>query len=103
VLIVHSRNSVPIRLTIERWNHLAARHPEMATLRDRVRETVEDPDRLQAGDLGEILAIRWYDRTPLTSKFVVVAYRETDPTDGFILTAYLTSWPSQRRTTLWTR
>ena len=103
MLIVYSRNNVPIRLTAERWEHIAARHPEMLSQRDRVLETAEDPDLLQAGDLAEILAVRWYAQTPLTGKFLVVAYRETDPTDGFVLTAYLTSRPSQRRTTLWKR
>jgi len=103
VLVVYSRNNVPIRLTAERWEHIATRHPELSGQRDRVLETVTDPDLLQAGDRGETLAIRWYARTPLTSKFVVVAYRETDPTDGFVLTAYLMSRPSDRRTTLWKR
>ena len=103
MLIVHSRSDVPIRLTTERWEHIAARHPEMVSQRDRVLETVADPDLLLAGDLSEILAVRWYAQTPLTSKFLVVAYRETDPSDGFVLTAYLTSRPSQRRTTLWKR
>jgi len=103
MLIIYSRNEVPIRLTTERWEHIATRHPELATQRERVLETVEDPDLLQQGDFAEILAVRWYDRTPLTSKFLVVAYRETGPSDGFVLTAYFTSRPSQRRTTLWKR
>ena len=103
VLVVYSRNNVPIRLTAERWEHIAARHPEMASQRDRVLETVGDPDLLQSGDREEVLAIRWYGQTPLTSKHLVVVYREIDATDGFVLTAYLTSRPSQRRTTPWKR
>lgn len=103
MLIVLSRNKVPIRLTSERWSHIATRHPEMASQRDRVLETVADPDFLQAGDVAEILAVRWYGQTPLTSKFLVVAYRETNPNDGFVLTAYFTSRASQRRPTLWKR
>jgi len=27
VLIVRSRNGVPVRLTDERWDHIARRHP----------------------------------------------------------------------------
>jgi hypothetical protein len=72
-------------------------------MRDQVLETMTDPDTVQAGDAGELLAIRWYAATPLTSKFLVAAYREVSPTDGFVVTAYLTRRPSERRTTLWKR
>jgi hypothetical protein len=98
-----SRDGATIRISKERWAHVASQHPEMADQQEQVVATVSDPDRLQAGDTGEILAIRWYERTPLTSKFLVVAYRETDSRDGFVLTAYLTSRLSGTRTTIWTR
>ncbi|NJR61450.1 MAG: hypothetical protein HC769_23020 [Cyanobacteria bacterium CRU_2_1] len=66
-------------------------------------ETIAKPDQIQAGDTGELLAIRFYSQTPLTSKFMVVAYREISVDDGFILTAYFTNRPSIRRITLWTQ
>ncbi len=75
MLVVFSRNRTPIRLTMERWNHIRNRHPEMATQRERVLETVESPDYIQNGDFGELLAVRHYPETPLTSKYLVVAYR----------------------------
>lgn len=68
-----------------------------------VIETVAMPDLIQAGDSDELLAVRFYDNTPLGRKHVVVAYRETSVTDGFILTAYLTRRPSQQREVLWIR
>lgn len=71
--------------------------------REMVIETVTMPDLIQAGDSGELLAVRLYDNTSLGRKHVVVAYRETSATDGFILTAYLTRRPSQQREVLWTR
>jgi hypothetical protein len=58
---------------------------------------VEPPE----GDFGELLAIRFYPVTPLTSKFLVVAYREVSPDDGFTITAYLTNRPSTKRITIW--
>jgi len=103
MLIVRSQNGVPIRLTEERWQHIIHRHPEMDNQREWVLETVAEPDMIQQGDFGEVLAIRFYPETPLTSKFLVVAYRELGPDDGFILTAYLTSRPSDRRVMLWKR
>jgi len=100
---ITSRNGVPIRLSEERWNHILRRHPEMGDCRDKVIETVAVPDLIQVGDSGELLAVRLYDKTTLGRKYVVVAYRETSATEGFILTAYLTRRPSQQREVLWTR
>ena len=103
MIIVFSRDGVPIRLTDERWEHIRRRHPEMDSQRERVLETVGSPDCLQEGDLGELLALRHYEQTPLTSKFMGVAYRETAADDGFVLTAYLTSRPSGARNVIWKR
>ena len=98
-----SHSGIIIRLTEERWSHITSRHPEMNNQRERVLETLQEPDMIQQGDFGELLAIRHYPVTPLTSKFMVVAYREVSLNDGFVLTAYLTSRPSARRITLWKR
>ena len=100
---IRSIRGVPIRLTDERWQHILKRHVELVNERGRVLETVAEPDCIQLGDFGELLAIRYYDRTPLTSKHLVVAYREISPSDGFILTAYFSSRPSARRKVLWKR
>jgi hypothetical protein len=75
----------------------------METQRARVLETVELPECIQQGDFGELLAVRHYPQTPLTTKFLVVAYRETGAEDGFIMTAYFASRPSAKRVTLWKR
>lgn len=98
---MRSRNGVPVRLTEERWQHIVRRHPEMDAQRERVLETLAESDMIQQGDFGELLAVRFYPETPLTGKFLVVAYREVSPEDGFILTAYLSSRPSARRVTIW--
>ena len=103
MLIVPSQNGVLVRLTTERWQHITYRHPEMAEQRERVLETLADPELIQQGDYGVLLAIRFYAETPLTSKYLMVVYRETDRNDGFILTAYFTSRPSANRVTIWKR
>jgi hypothetical protein len=103
VLIVHSHNGVPIRLTEERWQHVMHRHPDMETQRERALETLVEPDMIQEGDFGTLLAARLYPETPLTRKYLVVVYRETNSEDGFVLTAYLASQLSARRDTLWKR
>jgi hypothetical protein len=103
VLIVHSHNGVPIRLTEERWQHVMHRHPDMETQREWALETLVEPDMIQEGDFGTLLAARLYPETPLTRKYLVVVYRETNSEDGFVLTAYLASQLSARRDTLWKR
>ncbi len=101
MLIVYSRNGVPIRLTDERWQHIVARHPEMEQQRDHVLETVAEPEMVQQGDFGELLAVRFYSHTPLTSKYMIVAYRETGANDGFVITVYFARRASARRKILW--
>jgi hypothetical protein len=103
MLIVDSCNGIPIRLTKERWQHILYRHPEMENQLERVLETLEEPDGIQKGDFGELLAIRLYSETPLTRKYLVVVYREISSEDGFVLTAYFVVSPSARRVTIWKR
>jgi len=75
----------------------------MSSEREKVLETLQEPDMVQQDDFGELIAVRHYPKTPLTSKFLIVAYREVSVDDGFVLTAYLTNRPSARRVTLWKR
>jgi hypothetical protein len=103
MVIVRSQNNVPIRLTTERWAHIIRQHQEMAMQRERILETVNTPDMIQAGDFGELLAVRFYPQTPLTEKYLVVAHRETAVDDGYIVTAYLARRPSVRREVIWRR
>jgi len=41
--VVRSKNSVPIRLTEERWLHITEEHSEMAGYYFEVLEAVEEP------------------------------------------------------------
>ena len=64
-------------------------------------ETLQHPDLVQRGDFGTLIAVKFYEETPLTSKYLTVIYRELDHEDGFILTAYFTTKPSERREVVW--
>lgn len=79
------------------------RHPEMDGQKEQVLETVSDPAVIQEGDFGELIAGRFYDKTPLTSKHLVVIYKEIGDDDGFVITAYYATKRSERRKTVWTR
>ena len=81
-----SKSGVVIRLTDERWAHIAEEHCELAGLRSEVLETVLLPERILVGGEGELIAIRKMGQ----GKHLVVVYREQED-DGFIITAFLTS------------
>ena len=66
-------------------------------------EALSEPDVIQKGDFGEKLAVRRYVDTPLGDKRLIVAYREVDADDGFVVTAYLARRPSARREVVWSR
>lgn len=101
MIVVKSKNKIPIRLTTERWQHIIHRHPEMEDEKERVLETITNPQLTQEGDFGELIALRFYEKTPLTSKYLVTIYKEASETDGFIITAYFASKPSEKRRVLW--
>ena len=82
---VVSKNGVPIRLTDERWTHIAEEHGELADLRSAVLETVSQPERILLGGDGEHLEVRELE----TGKHLVAVYRERAD-DGFIITAFVT-------------
>jgi hypothetical protein len=98
ITITISKNNVPIRLTVERWEHIVEEHGELSGLQADVLGTVAEPTRILAGHEGELLATRQVE----TGKWLVVVYREADD-DGFIITAFLTRREGSldRRKQLW--
>ncbi len=94
-----SRAGVTVRLTDERWVHIAEEHCELAGMREEVVAAVSDADRVLAGSAGELLALRKMD----DGKTLVVAYREIKTDDGFVITAFLTrrTGSLERRKQVW--
>ena len=101
MIVVLSKNRVPIRLSSERWGHIERRHPEMKKQKDIVLKTVSDPDFIQQGDYREFLAVKHFKKTPLTEKYLIVTYKEITEKEGFVITTYFTGKPSKRRVTIW--
>ncbi len=96
---VQSKNGVPIRLPDERWIHITEEHSELAGYYFEVFETVNEPQAVYEGKLGELIAVKELE----TGKFMVVVYKEVSKEDGFIITAFLTKRIRQieRRNKLW--
>ncbi len=103
MFIAYSTERVHVRLTEERWNHICRRHSELAGQEKRVLATIESPETVLRGDYGEKLAVRFYKTTPLTSKYMVVAYKELNESDGFVVTAYFSRKVADWRQILWKR
>jgi len=84
---VVSVNGVTIRLASERWMHIVEHHDDLAGHYHDVLETVRDHDAVYDGDGGELLALS----SRHAPGCLVVAYRETSRTDGFVITAFFTT------------
>lgn len=73
----------------------------MADQQERILETVNQPDYVQEGDSGTLIAVKSYPTTPLSQKSCAVVYRELNDGDGFVVTAYFTSRPATWRRIVW--
>ena len=90
--VAHSKHGVPIRLPSDRWLHIVEHHDDLAGYRDRVLETLEEPEAIARGKTGERLAMK-----SIEGRTLVVVYRETSRTDGFVITAFFTTQPDRIR------
>ena len=80
-----SKNRVRIRLTYERWVHIVESHNYIVGMHENVLETISEPDFIVKGRKKELIALKHYEKTPVSEKFVVVVYKEVDTKDGFII------------------
>jgi hypothetical protein len=97
--VVRSKNGVPIRLTEERWIHITEEHSEMAGYYFEVLQTVDGPEAIYEGKMGECIAAREIEK----GKYIVAVYSELSKEDGFVITAFLTRQRKQleRRRKIW--
>jgi hypothetical protein len=98
-----SVSGIPIRLTGERLFHIYQGHPELQGCEDWIRETISNPEKVFEGDSGALMAVRKYEKTPVSeNKFLVVVYKEQG-NDGFVITAYFTRKLPKWRKVVWQR
>ena len=99
ILINHTGQE--IRLTTERRDHILE-HPEMADQFDRIQETIQSPEKIIAtvADHSVCIYHRYYEITPVTSKFLLVAVKMLED-DAFVLTAFF-SRREKKGTVIWT-
>lgn len=101
---VVSKNGKEIRLTAERWSHIVESHDYMAGNQDMVFETLEGPDMIISGGKGEFIAIKYYNKTSISEKYVIVIYKEME-NEGFVITSFMTSKPEKiiKKGVIWKR
>ena len=99
-----SKSNKSIRLTAERWFHIIESHDYMAGYFYDTLETISDPDYVVAGKREDLLAAKFYRKTHISSKFLIVVYKERNK-EGFVITAFMTSNIDNilRRKILWQR
>lgn len=84
-----SVNSVPIRLTNERWGHIVENHDDMAGYYYEVLESIANPTWVLEGDWPDEL---WAVKLISERKAFLVIYKETiGRKDGFVITAFITT------------
>jgi len=95
---LNSVNTVLIRLTDERWEHIVDAHPYMTGYYDDMLDAVEDPEYILPGHKWSLIAVVGLGK----KRILHVMYRELSGNDGFIITAYIK--PSfERKRALWRR
>lgn len=80
-----------VRLTNERWRH-AIEHAEMKRQLRKLRSTVQRPDRVLLSRLDSTVHLyyRWFESTPVTKKYLMVAVKDLED-DAFVITSFFTS------------
>jgi len=79
-----SKNKKTIKLTAERWYHITESHDYMAGYFHDVLETINDADYILAGKKEELLAIKFYKKTHIGSKYLMCCYREKNK-EGIVI------------------
>ena len=91
-----------VRLTEERLEHIRE-HPEMVGLESEISKVLASPEFVVESqtDTGVKLFYNFYAHTIVRGKWLCVVVKYSiQPSDAFVVTAYLTNKPKQG-TTLW--
>ena len=107
--MVTSINNMNVRLTEERWLHIAEYHRELVNFQLEILLTIAEPDRVYRSPAGmepNFAAVKVFDRLADfgLAKNLTVHYKEQAGSSGFILTAFVISDKRlKKRFRLWQR
>jgi len=80
---------------------IVSKHSELEGCEEMILDTIRSPDFIIEGHKHELLAIKHYATTPISSKDMVVVYREDK---RLVITAFLTSKAhkiTEKRRVIW--
>jgi hypothetical protein len=77
-------------LSARAWRHIRERRPEVSHYEESIKDTLANPEIILNGKQGDRKAVRFFRKTHLGSKYLVVVYREEVGRKDMI-TAYFTS------------
>ena len=91
VLEVFAKFDRKIRLTESKYDHVCKRHPEVVDEIEKMKETLVSPQivRRSLYDKKVWLFYRFFENTPVTEKYLMVAARILND-EGFVVTSYFT-------------
>jgi hypothetical protein len=91
VLEVFAKFDKKIRLTESKYDHVCKRHPEVASEIEKMKETLVSPQivRRSLYDKKVWLFYRFFENTPVTEKYLMVAARVFND-EGLVVTSYFT-------------
>ena len=102
MICISSKNECSIRFTDERIKHISENHPETKECILWIVETIEEPNIILEGEYGELIALRFYSKTPVSAnKYLAVVYKEMANIDGFVITAYFCTKYNNSRKVIW--
>ncbi len=77
-------------LSEKAWKHIRERHPELSNYEGLIKDALARPEVILKGEREERKAVKFFKKTHLGSKYLVVVYREESGQKA-IITAYFTS------------
>jgi len=91
VFEVISKFDRKISLTEGRYDHVCRRHPEVVGEIDKMKKTLASPQMVRRSLYDEKvwLFYRFFENTPVTEKYLMVAARILN-NEGFVITSYFT-------------
>ncbi len=79
-----------IRMTQKQWSHIARKHPQISSEKEKIIETLKNPDKIiNPGQLdpNKRFYYKYYKNRPSSNKFVRVIVKYLND-EGFIITAH---------------
>ncbi|MBU1252026.1 MAG: hypothetical protein KJ905_03520 [Nanoarchaeota archaeon] len=88
VFVVKDKSDRNLRLTRRQWTHITTKHPMLTSYLEKLKETLNDPDKIMPHEFGRLFDYyKYYKHQSGGAKFLKVVVKYLNG-DGFILSAY---------------